>query len=73
VQALTKPTRGRVALWLILSVLWLLFLAQALFPPTNHPKFSVGGAVFWAVVQVGLFWAALTTWRRRRRDANSDG
>lgn len=65
-ESLTRPTLGRLVLWLVLACLWFLFLLQALFPPTTHPRYSAVGAVFWAVVQFGLVWAAVVTWRRRR-------
>jgi hypothetical protein len=66
-KSLTKPTRGRLTLWLILALLWLLFLPQALWPPTTaRVHVSVGGVMFWAVVQLGLLWLTWMTWRRRR-------
>ena len=68
---LTKPTPGRVALWITLALLWFVLLIQALFPPTTHARFSVVGGVFWGVVEVGLLWAVVATQRRRRREPDA--
>jgi hypothetical protein len=38
VRSLTKPTRGRIVLWLFLALLWFLFLPQqlAMDPAIKH-------------------------------------
>jgi threonine/homoserine/homoserine lactone efflux protein len=63
---LTKPTRARVALWLVLAFLWFLFLPQYLADDTPHKHFSGLGAVFWAVVLAWLLRCAWMTSRRYR-------
>jgi hypothetical protein len=63
---LTTPTRGRVALWIVLAGLWFLFLPQQL-AMAGGSKVSVPGALFWAVVLVWLIGCALITSRRYRR------
>ena len=65
-DALTKPTRGRIALWLVLAFLWFLFLPQDLAMDPDHKHFSWPGAVFWALVLVWLVVMAIATYRRRR-------
>lgn len=62
---LTKPTRGRVALWAALTFAWALLLVQALLmQPIQRTYWP--GAIFWAVVQASLVWMTVATWRRRR-------
>ena len=68
---LTKPTRLRLAAWLLLSAGCLLLLLQALFPPPNQAPLGAGGAIFWAVAQSFTSWGSWATWRRRRRLAKS--
>ena len=58
-------------MWSVLALLWLLFLVQALFPPTSHASYSALGAAFWAVIQLALLMAAVVTWRRRRAEVTS--
>lgn len=50
IDGLTKPTRGRIALWVVLSVLWALFLPQQIANDPGFDNFSVAGAVLWVVV-----------------------
>jgi glucose dehydrogenase len=65
VNRLCRPSRGRLALWMALTTLWLLILVQALaMQPISRT--SIPGAIFWALVQVWLIWMATMTWRRRR-------
>src|SRR4051794_12315019 len=45
VAYLTKPTRGRVALWSVLAFLWFLFLPQEA-AMDGFENVSVGGAIF---------------------------
>jgi hypothetical protein len=66
IDGLTKPTRGRVALWLTLAFLWSLFMVQSLAMDPHHRHFSVGGAVFWLAVLLCLLACAWRTWDRRR-------
>jgi hypothetical protein len=66
VSVLTKPTRGRLALWLVLAFLWFVFLPQELAMRPRHGHVGVVGAVFWAVVLAGLLVCAWMTRRRRR-------
>jgi hypothetical protein len=63
IDNLTKPTRGRLTLWVVLSVVWCWFLVQALAMQPIKDTY-VPGAIFWAVVQGGLVWLA---WRTRSR------
>jgi hypothetical protein len=72
VRWLTQPTRGRIALWTALAVLWLLFLPQDLANDPGHKHVSVVGAVFWAAVLAGLVSCAFVTWRRYRRERNAE-
>jgi Na+/melibiose symporter-like transporter len=72
VKWLTQPTRGRIALWAALAVLWLLFLPQDLANDPGHKHFSVVGAVIWAAVLVALLSCAFVTWRRHRREHNAE-
>lgn len=67
VDALTKPTRGRVVLWLALALLWALFLPQDLAMDPHHRHVSIGGAVFWALVLAALLGFAWRTHSRVRR------
>jgi uncharacterized membrane protein len=66
VKALTRPTRGRIALWATLSVLWFLFLVQDLAMDPDQRQFSWVGAVLWAVVLAWLVTCLILTWRRYR-------
>lgn len=63
---LLRPTKGRIALWLVLGFLWFLFLPQEIAMDPHQRHVSVFGAVFWAVVLVGLLTCAWMTWRRYR-------
>jgi uncharacterized membrane protein len=63
VRALTQPTRGRIALWSVLSLLWFLLLPQDLAADPHHRHFSVVGAIFWLVVLVWLVSCLWMTWR----------
>jgi hypothetical protein len=62
---LTRPTRGRIALWAVLSFLWFLFLPQDLAADPHHRHLSVVGALFWLVVLVWLVTCLWMTWRNR--------
>lgn len=64
-DGLTKPTRGRVALW-VLALLWLAFLPQDLAMDPGHKHFSWPGAVLWVVVLAWLTTMMVGTARRRR-------
>lgn len=66
-SGLTEPTRGRVALWISLSVLWALFLPQQIAKDPNFDNFSIPGAIFWVIVLAALVGMAVTTSRRRAR------
>jgi protein-S-isoprenylcysteine O-methyltransferase Ste14 len=66
---LTKRTRGRLWLLVVLAALWFLLLIQAL-AMSSPSQWSVPGAVYWLVVQLALVGAAVATWHRRR-DARS--
>jgi hypothetical protein len=66
VKALTRPTRGRIALWAVLSLLWFLFLPQALVEDPDQRRFSWVGAVLWAIVLAWLLACLVLTWRRYR-------
>jgi hypothetical protein len=65
VDALTKPTRGRVLLWCGLALVWLLFLPQDLAMDHGHHHFSWVGAALWACVLAWLLFMAHRTQRRR--------
>jgi uncharacterized membrane protein len=65
-DGLTRPTTGRLALWLVLSLVWLLFLVQDLAMDPGHKHFSWAGAVFWLVVLVWLVAMTVQTFRRRQ-------
>ena len=69
-RALTKPTTGRLVLWLVLALIWLLLLPQDLAMDPQHRHFSWIGGVFWIVV---LAWLLSCGWitHRRRRDAKT--
>jgi len=73
VRHLTNPTKGRVALWLVLAFLWVLFLLQDLAMDRDHRHFSWAGAVFWALVLVWILSAASMTWRRYRSATRKQG
>ena len=45
---LTKPTRGQLALWPTLALLWFLFLPQYLAMARHREDFSVPAAVRWS-------------------------
>lgn len=63
---LTRPTRGRIALWSVLAFLWFLFLPQeAAMDGFRHV--SVIGAIFWAVVFASLIMMGTATWRHRNK------
>ena len=64
-ERMTQPTVGRLALWVVLSLLWFMFLVQALVHQDVEDTY-IPGAIFWAVVQAWLIWMATITWRRRR-------
>jgi hypothetical protein len=66
-RVLTKPTRGRMALWALLSLLWFLLLPQALAEDPHLRHFSVVGAIFWLVVLVSLLSRLRLTWQNYRR------
>ena len=72
-DALTKPTRGRVVLWCCLTLLWFLFLPQDLAMDPDHRHFSWGGATFWACVLGWLLYMAHRTYRRRKRLLGNEG
>jgi hypothetical protein len=74
-MGVTKPSRGRVALWLVLpfvwflrvlAFLWFLLLPQYLADDTPHKGFSWPGAGFWVVVLACLLWCAWMTSRQYR-------
>jgi hypothetical protein len=65
-RALTQPTRGRIALWATLSLLWFLFLVQDHVMDADHRHFSWLGVVLWAVVLVWLLACLVLTSRRYR-------
>jgi uncharacterized membrane protein len=65
---LTTPTRGRIALWVVLAFVWFLFLPQDLAMDPHHEQFSWLGAALWVAVLVWLLSCARTTWRRYRRE-----
>ena len=65
-KALTRPTRGRIALWATLSLLWFLFLVQDLAMDPDHRQFSWVGGVLWAVVLAWLLACPILTRRRWR-------
>ena len=64
VGTLTKPTRGRLLLWLVLAFVWFLFLPQDLAMDPHQRHFSWLGAVLWAAV---LGWLLSCAWMTRRR------
>jgi hypothetical protein len=66
VRALTNPTRGRITLWALLTVLWALVLPQDLAMDPGHEQFSVVGAAFWTAVLLWLLACVVATWRRFR-------
>jgi hypothetical protein len=66
VMTLTRPTRGRLALWLVLAVVWFLFLPQDLAMDPHHRHLSWPGVVLWVVVLGWLLSCALITQRRLR-------
>jgi hypothetical protein len=67
---LTKPTRGRLALWPTLALLWFLFLPQYVTMARHPADFSVPGAVLWSAV---LAWLLSRVWIARRRKAGASG
>jgi uncharacterized membrane protein len=71
IKTLTRPTRGRIALWASLALMWSLFLPQDLAMDPDHQHFSWVGAVFWAVVLVWLLTCLRLTWRNYRTSRNA--
>jgi hypothetical protein len=67
-RALPRPTRGRIALWATLSLLWSLLLVQDLAMDPDHRQFSWVGAVLWSVVLAWLLACLHLTWRRYRAE-----
>jgi uncharacterized membrane protein len=65
-SALTKPTTGRLVLWIVLALVWLLLLPQDLAMDPRHRHFSWVGATFWLVVLAWLLSCAWITGRKRR-------
>jgi hypothetical protein len=72
-RALTHPTRGRVALWATLSLLWLLFLPQDLAMDPGHRQLSWLGAIVWAIVLAWLLVCLGLTWRNYRARGKRGG
>jgi hypothetical protein len=68
---LTRPTTGRLTLWIVLAALWFLFLVQAV-AMLSIDEISIPGALFWAVVQGWLLWMAWRTRRRRRSPEHTE-
>ena len=68
-KALTHPTRGRIALWAALSLLWILFLVREHVTDLDHRRLGWIGLVLWAVVLAWLLFCLLLTWRRYRARA----
>jgi hypothetical protein len=66
-RVLTKPTRGRIVLWSVLSLLWFLLLPQYLAAEPHLRHFSVVGAIFWLIVLVGPVSCLWMTWQNHRR------
>jgi hypothetical protein len=64
-RSLTRPTRGRIALWATLSFLWFLLLPQDLAADPEHRHFSWIGATFWVAVLAWLLICLWLTWRGR--------
>lgn len=64
--ALTKPTTGRLALWIVLTVVWLLFLPQDLSMDPHGHHFSWIGVAVWALVLAFLVASTWITGRKRR-------
>jgi threonine/homoserine/homoserine lactone efflux protein len=64
---LTQPTRGRLALWSVLTLAWIAFLPESLVP--GHKHFSWAAAILWTVVLVWLLVCLALTWRNYRRAA----
>jgi uncharacterized membrane protein len=65
-SALTKPTTGRLMLWIVLALVWILLLPQDLAMDPHHRHFSWAGAAFWVVVLAWLLSCAWMTGRKRR-------
>jgi hypothetical protein len=68
---LTQPTRGRLALWTVLTLAWIAFLPEDLIP--GRKNFSWAGAILWVVVLVWLLVCLVLTWRNYRRAARRGG
>jgi hypothetical protein len=64
--SLTRPTRGRIALWAVLTLLWFALLPQDLVHDPDHSQLSWSGAFLWAVVLVWLVVCLVLTWRKYR-------
>ena len=65
-RAMTKPTTGRLILWLVLALVWFLLLPQDLAMDPHHRHLSWLGAVLWVGVLAWLLSCAWVTQRRRR-------
>jgi uncharacterized membrane protein YhaH (DUF805 family) len=66
VASLTRPTRGRLTLWIVLAVLWFLFLPQYLVMSERPSEPSVAGVVLWVAVLGWLVTCAAITWKKLR-------
>ena len=70
---LTQPTRGRLALWAVLTLAWIAFLPEDLVRDPGHKHFSWAGAILWTVVFVWLLVCLVRTWRNYRAARGRDG
>ena len=64
IGALTRPTWGRISLWLALAGGWALFLAGEL-ETHAHPRHPILGAAYGLAVMGWLVGMALATLQRR--------
>lgn len=64
IAALTRPTWGRISLWIVLAGGWTLFLLGEL-STQAHPRHPVFGAAFGVAVMGWLVGMALATLQRR--------